>query len=559
MSQSTSSMTTPRPTADLVTSPTSLPHAPELPDWLPDESTLNRLAGEFFAALPGTAPTGPGVIGSLPTGSAPTAAGSPAPARAGEVEHAPRVDVPARSNSISRVPGDTGADPVAPVGGAPAGFPAIDLPGVQVADPVAALGVSPSRSVPDLTELASSVLGVHGLGAPLPEEPIVPGLTGLDLGAPGEFTPSGAGLTSPLPGAGAPGIPASDQLVGAGGLPNGPPDVTAAAPFTSGFGPPVASPESVGAVPFTPPGGFAVPSAPGGEMVPPLQGLSAPLPSAGVPGVPASDQILGSAGLPGGSPDITGAAPLGAAALAGPPFTAAEGASASAGNPPSAGAAPVSGAPFAPTGGLVAPVLPSVPEVPGMTGATGKLPTAAAGNAAPGTAAPTTGVATSGAALADAPPVVDPSVNPAGIVDAIPMPSLPQPPVPVPDAPAPVPTPSSPYYFIAESSPYRGAGDGGLDTLVGAALNPAQVAIPVAGPDRWCGRWIPGRLRPGNEWCCSGCTIRGGRRPSPRGIPGVLFPGPAGIDLDARIRTGRVVFGAGLRPASTVRCAVGAS
>ena len=46
-------MTTPRPTADLVTSPTSLPHAPELPDWLPDESTLNRLAGEFFAALPG--------------------------------------------------------------------------------------------------------------------------------------------------------------------------------------------------------------------------------------------------------------------------------------------------------------------------------------------------------------------------------------------------------------------------------------------------------------------------------------------------------------------------
>ena len=72
-----------------------------------------------------------------------------------------------------------------PVGGAPAGLPAIDLPGVQVADPAAALGVSPSRSVPDLTELASGVLGVHGLGAPLPEEPIVPGLTGLDLGAPG--------------------------------------------------------------------------------------------------------------------------------------------------------------------------------------------------------------------------------------------------------------------------------------------------------------------------------------------------------------------------------------
>ncbi|MFN8200581.1 MAG: hypothetical protein U0R72_19960, partial [Nakamurella multipartita] len=32
------------------------PTGAALPDWLPDEATLNRLAGEFFAALPGTAP-----------------------------------------------------------------------------------------------------------------------------------------------------------------------------------------------------------------------------------------------------------------------------------------------------------------------------------------------------------------------------------------------------------------------------------------------------------------------------------------------------------------------
>jgi cysteine desulfurase/selenocysteine lyase len=54
--------------------------------------------------------------------------------------------------------------------------------------------------------------------------------------------------------------------------------------------------------------------------------------------------------------------------------------------------------------------------------------------------------------------------------------------VAVPDPPAPVPTPSTPYYFVAESSPYRGAGDGGLDTLVGAALNPAEVAAPSLDP-----------------------------------------------------------------------------
>src|SRR6478609_9185004 len=98
MLRSTSSMTTPRPTADLVTSPPNLPHAPattgDLPDWLPDESTLNRLAGEFFAALPGAEPAGR----TAPAGGA------------GDVDHAPRVDVPARASTISQVPGDTSSD-----------------------------------------------------------------------------------------------------------------------------------------------------------------------------------------------------------------------------------------------------------------------------------------------------------------------------------------------------------------------------------------------------------------------------------------------------------------
>ena len=254
------------------------------------------------------------------------------PPGTGGVDHAPRVDVPARSNSISHVPGEKSSDPVAPAaGGAPGAFPALSLPGVAAADPAAALGLSPSRSIPDVTEAAQGVLGVHGLGAPLPEGPIVPGIGGLELAAPGELTPSLSGLTAPLPGEGVPGLPASDQLMGAGGLPNGPPDVTAATPAGSGFAPPPALPESVGTVPFTPAGGLSVPFAPGGELVPPLHGLSAPLPSAGLPGVPASDQAFTSAGVPGGPPEVTSVAPFGAAGAAGPPFPTPEGAAAPAG------------------------------------------------------------------------------------------------------------------------------------------------------------------------------------------------------------------------------------
>ena len=137
-------MTTPRPTAERVTSP-PLPDVPGLPDWLPDEATLNRLAGEFFAALPGSPagtlpgslpgwlPAGAGRSDSFPTETGlpagcspadgvgptcwfgagrrarfPASSGSPHPP-AGEVDQAPRVDVPASATSVPQVPGETGS------------------------------------------------------------------------------------------------------------------------------------------------------------------------------------------------------------------------------------------------------------------------------------------------------------------------------------------------------------------------------------------------------------------------------------------------------------------
>ena len=108
---------------------------PDRPGWLPDEATLNRLAGEFFSALPGAGPSP----------AEPVAATSRTP---GGVEHAPRVDVPARSKDIPAVPGDAGGSGAAtplPPPSAP------DLPGLAVDDPAAA-GYAPGRAVPDVGE-----------------------------------------------------------------------------------------------------------------------------------------------------------------------------------------------------------------------------------------------------------------------------------------------------------------------------------------------------------------------------------------------------------------------
>jgi cysteine desulfurase/selenocysteine lyase len=297
----------------------------------------------------------------------------------------------------------------------------------------------------------------------------MPGVDGLQLAEAGELTPPLHGLLAPPPGAGAPGMPASDQAVTGGGLPvPSLPDVSAAAPFSTvgGIGtpglPPVPSvpgvtgatgaPGSGAGGPVVPDGAGGVPAVPSG--VPSGQGsspdgasvesfgvpsvLGPPFPGAGVPGLPASDQAVTGGGSPSPAAPGTGAV-----------------------------------APFSTFGGIGTPGLPSVPSVPGVTGATGE----------PG--------------VPGAPDVPDdfgrvPAV-PAGLpsgtgnssdipsVESFGAPSVPQPPVAVPDPPAPVPTPSTPYYFIAETSPYRGAG-GGLDALVSDALGALLVEPPAVDP-----------------------------------------------------------------------------
>ncbi len=468
-------MITPRPTAEPTGSVPGVDElaagsAPELPSWLPDEATLNRLAGEFFAALPGTASgAGSGAVPAAP------------PADSGRIEHAPRVDVPARSKEVSRVPGgaqDGGA--AAAVTPTPPSV-AADLPGLSVTDPEPASGFAPGRAVPDVSEAATAVQGAAGLGLTVPEGPIVPGLTGVQLGSPGELTPQLPGLAEPRPDEGIPSVPTSDQLAGAMGVPGGSPDVATAAAVPGGFDPPVAPP----AAPFDVVA-LQVPL-PGGEQLPPLSGLGAPLPSAGLPGLPASDQLVTGAGLPDGPPDVTVAAAALTGAELGPlPVGPADGARPpddlggptaipAAPEPPVDAAEAVSqapvAAPFTPASGLRAPGLPSVPALP-----------ADSAGAIPGTPQELPDTAES---IGPAPFAVDPAMI---------APAVPQPPLPVPEPPGAVPAPSTPYYFLAESSPYRGDLDRDLDpggdrlaALADAALHPpgvgpAQVNVPALDP-----------------------------------------------------------------------------
>jgi cysteine desulfurase/selenocysteine lyase len=369
-----------------VTSPSSVPDAPELPNWLPDEATLNRLAGEFFAALPGSTLPESTLPGSTPPESmvrgafpADTGAGRPAPTSG--VEQAPRVDVPASANDVPQAPGSGGGVAPGATTADPTGAPIGGAPGLSITDPVAASGVSPSRAFPDVSEGSLSALTAFGVPGAPPESPL-PAFDGLQLADAGELTPPLHGLAAPLPGAGLPGLPASDQAVTGGGVP--------------------------------------VPS----------------------------------------MPDTSAAAP------------------------------------FSTLGGIATPGLPTVPTVPGVTGATG--------------AAGTPGSGASGGDLPDGFGGVPalPTGLPSGVVtgSALPSvesygaPSVPQPPVAIPDPPVPVPIPSTPYYFIAETSPYRGA-DGGLDALVSQALGPLMVQPPELDPS-------------------TGAT--GGRVGSPDQVPGPL-------------------------------------
>ena len=314
-----------------------------------------------------------------------------APRTKGGVEHAPRVDVSARSNEISQVPGDGGGSTaVTPV--PPPSAP--DLPGLVVDDPAAA-GFAPARAVPDVSEAVTGLLGAAGLGLTVPEGPIVPGLTGLQLADPGALTPLASTLAEPRPDLGVPGLPESDQVAAGGGVPGGRPDATAGVPVRGGFGPPLAPPDT--GVPFEV-SGLQVPP-PGGEQLPPLSGLAAPLPSAGVPGVPASDQVVTGGGWPTGPPDVTSAAagltgaelgPLPQGLAAEPDLPAPGGPTPP---PPGLTAAPdvpnlsvptplpnAPGAPFTPTGGFAAPA-PAVPALPADAAAA--VPAGASGVADP--------------------------------------------------------------------------------------------------------------------------------------------------------------------------------
>ena len=116
----------------------------------------------------------------------------------------------------------------------------------------------------------------------------MPGLTGLQLADPGALTPLAPTLAEPGRTWGCRACPSPIRSPPVAGCPAGRPDVTAAVPLHGGFGPPLRrrtrgrrSRSGRGRVP-----------PPGGEQLPPLQGLAAPLPSAGVPGVPASDQVV---------------------------------------------------------------------------------------------------------------------------------------------------------------------------------------------------------------------------------------------------------------------------
>ena len=128
--------------------------------------------------------------------------------------------------------------------------------------------------------------------------------------------------------------------------------------------------------------------------------------------------------------------------------------------------------------------------MPGVRGANGLLPESVSTDVGTAAAArppePLFGDPDDTTVGAAAPAVGGPARSAAVHPEALPppdyvgTPALPQPPVNMPELPAPVPTPSTPYYFIAESSPYRSAGEvPGLDTLAGAALDPAHVEPPA--------------------------------------------------------------------------------
>ncbi|WP_327695626.1 family 2A encapsulin nanocompartment cargo protein cysteine desulfurase [Streptomyces sp. NBC_00459] len=156
------------------------------PAWLPDEATLNRLAGEFFRALPGQSPDAEApVFDGLPTSSqVPVPEGSSGGPSAGTRSSVP--DVPPTGTRAPALGGTSGAGRVpvrdgssagtrasGPDGSSgwpvPAGLPAADPPpGAPTA------GMSPPAGPPPTSAPAAYAASAPGLAGPTPGLPALP-------------------------------------------------------------------------------------------------------------------------------------------------------------------------------------------------------------------------------------------------------------------------------------------------------------------------------------------------------------------------------------------------
>ena len=127
-----------------------------VPAWLPDEETLNRLAGEFFRALPGQEAVAGTEAAAPAAAAAPLAAPASAPAP---------VPAPAPASAPAPVPVSDG-----PVEWpAPVGLPVMDPP-----SSVPPAGMSPPAGPPPTSAPATYAASAPGAAGPTPELPVLP-------------------------------------------------------------------------------------------------------------------------------------------------------------------------------------------------------------------------------------------------------------------------------------------------------------------------------------------------------------------------------------------------
>ncbi|NEA65597.1 family 2A encapsulin nanocompartment cargo protein cysteine desulfurase [Streptomyces sp. SID12488] len=144
------------------------------PAWLPDEAMLNRLAGEFFRALPGQPAD---TEAPVPDGSS-AGMRSPVPDVPPSGTRAPALDSPSAAGRAPVRDGSSMATqaPVrdgSPAWPAPAGLPAADPP-----PPAPKAGMSPPSGPPPTSApaaYAASAPGVAGYTPELPALPVAPG------------------------------------------------------------------------------------------------------------------------------------------------------------------------------------------------------------------------------------------------------------------------------------------------------------------------------------------------------------------------------------------------